>query len=201
MGKRFLARVMISIPSLIFWVAVVLFDRTSCTAASVTAAILHELGHIAAMKRCGIAVSGLRILPYGLEITASRPPRSFGEDILVSLAGCAVNIVTAPVFYLLGASLHGTVSELFLLLSGASVMLAILNALPISTLDGGCALEALLSFALRPETALRAARCVSFLFLVLLWIFAAYIFLFSGYNYSMFAMAIWLFARIYCPSL
>lgn len=200
MSKRFLARVMISLPSLIFWISVVLFDRTMQTAASVTAALLHELGHIAAMKSCHIGVAGIRILPYGLEITSSRPPRSFSEDILVSAAGCAANLVSAPVFYLLGCLLGGAASEFSFLISGASVMLAILNALPISTLDGGCTLEASLSLILSPESAFRVTRCVSFVFLVLLWICAAYIFLFSGYNYSMFAMTVWLFARIYCPA-
>ena len=188
---------MISAPSLLFWIAVAVFDRSMQTAAALTAALLHELGHIAVMRVCGKSVTGITVLPYGLEMTADRPPCSFYEDIAINAAGCAVNLLSFPLFHTLGAVIHGKTGEFLLLLSFASVTLGFLNAFPISSLDGGCVLEALLSLMLPPHTAYRAVRTVSFIFLFILWVLATYVFMFSGYNYSLFAMSLWLFARIF----
>ena len=188
----------VSLPSLIFWVAVAIFDHTMQTAAALTAALLHELGHIAVIRACGMRLTSLTVLPYGLEMTTDRRPCSFFEDIAVNASGCAVNLLLFPLLHTLGAVIPGDWGYFFLLLSASSLTLGILNALPISTLDGGCALEALLSIVLAPHTAYRAVRAISFVFLILLWIAATYVFMFSGYNYSLFAMAVWLFVRLFC---
>ena len=80
----------------------------------------------------------------------------------------------------------------------ACLVLGILNALPILSLDGGEVLFSFLSSFSEHRTAVRISRAVSFFTLVCMWTLAAYIFLFSGYNYSLFIMAVWLFAKIYC---
>ena len=193
-----LPRLLISLPSLLFWLAVALFDRSLSTAASLVAATLHELGHIAVMHICGMRVTSLTVLPYGLEISSSRPPVSFREDIAISSAGCAVNFITAPVFYAFGAVIPNNFGYFLLLISASSVLLGILNALPVSTLDGGAVLEALLALLLPAERAYTLARAVGFFSLLLLWVLSVYVFLFSGYNYSLFAMSLWLFARLFC---
>lgn len=197
MKKRILPRMIISVPSLMFWVAVAVFDRTMQASAALTAALLHELGHIAVIKLCGIRITSFTVLPYGLEMTTDRSPRGFFEDLAINSAGCAVNLLSFPLFYAFGAVNRGRIGEFFLILSAASIALGILNALPISTLDGGSVAEALLSMKLSADTSFRIMRTVSFVFLVFLWLAATYVFMFSGYNYSLFAMAIWLFARLF----
>lgn len=195
--KRLLPRMIISAPSLMFWIAVAIFDRTMQASAALTAAILHELGHIAVIKLCGIRITSFTVLPYGLEMSTDRRPRSFFEDVTINSAGCAVNLLSFPIFYSLGAVIHGNTGIFLLNLSAASVALGILNALPISTLDGGSVAEALLSMRLSSNTVYRIMRAVSFAFLILLWLTATYVFMFSGYNYTLFAMAVWLFARLF----
>lgn len=194
--SRLFPKMMISVPSLLFWVAVAMFDRSMQTAAALLAALLHELGHIAVMGVCGMRVTSVTVLPYGLEMTTNRPPCSFYEDIAVNAAGCAVNLLSYPLFHMLGAVIHGNLGEFILLLSYSSVTLGILNAFPISSLDGGCVLEAVLSLLLPSCTAYRAVKAVSFVFLLLLWVLATYVFMFTGYNYSLFAMSVWLFSRL-----
>ena len=188
----------VSLPSLLFWLAVALFDRSMQTGAALVAAVLHELGHIAVMRICGIRLTGLTVLPYGLEMTTHRPPCSFYEDIAVNSAGCVVNLMSFPLFHTLGAVIHGEMGDFLLLVSFASLTLGILNAFPIVSLDGGCVLEAVLSLFLPYRTTYRIVKGVSFAFLIVLWVLATYVFMFSGYNYSLFAMAVWLFARVFC---
>ena len=196
-ARPFFPKLMISLPSLLFWGAVAVFDRSMQTASALTAALIHELGHVALMRICGIKLTSLTILPYGLEMTTDRPPASFYEDIAVSSAGCLINMITFPIFYRLGATLNGDLGYFFTLTAFASLTLGILNAFPISSLDGGSMLEALLSLFLPSNTAYRTVRIISFVFLFILWVLATYVFMFSGYNYSLFAMAIWLFARVF----
>lgn len=195
--KKLFPRLMVSVPSLLFWVAVAVFDRSMQTASALVAALLHELGHIAVMHICGMSLTGITVLPYGLEMTSNRPPSSFYEDIAVNSAGCAVNLLSFPLFYTLGTVIHGEIGFFLHLVSLASLTLGLLNAFPITSLDGGCVLEALLSVLFSHNTAYRAARMISFLFLVVLWVLATYVFMFSGYNYSLFAMAVWLFVRAF----
>ena len=197
MKRKFFPGIIISVPSLIFWIAVAVFDRTMQASAALTAAMLHELGHVLVIKRCGIRITAFTVLPYGLEISTDRRPCSLSEDLAINSAGCAVNLLSFPIFYTLGAVIHGGIGEYLSLLAASSLALGILNALPISTLDGGCVTEAALCLVLPIDTAYRVIRGISFAFLVLLWIAATYIFMFSGYNYSLFAMAIWLFARLF----
>ncbi len=193
-----LPRLTASVPSILFWVAVALFDRSMQTAAALLAALLHELGHIAVILLCGMRITGITVLPYGLEMTTDRPPCSFYEDIAINAAGCVVNLLSFPIFYGFGAVIRGDLSDFTLLLAVASFTLGVLNAFPIISLDGGCVLEALLSLFLDSNTAYLVLKSVSFVFLLVLWVFATYVFLFSGYNYSLFAMALWLFARVFC---
>lgn len=168
------------------------FDPSGESLATIVAAALHEAGHISVMLFCGIGLRDITVTPYGLEINKERDFKGFFEEIAVSLAGCAVNLITFLVFFRSGGFL--------LLLANASITLCILNLLPILCLDGGTALCAALSLFCLPDTAERVCRRVSFVTLVAVWIPAAYIFMISGCNYSLFIMCLWLFGKIFCSS-
>ena len=166
------------------------FEPSGETLATVIAALLHELGHISVMLIQGIGLRDITVTPYGLEINKKRDYKSFPEEIAVSLSGCAVNLLTFLFFYRLDG--------FFLMLAEASLLLGILNLMPVICLDGGSALGATLSLFCLPDKVERICRCVSFVTLFSLWSAAAYIFLFSGCNYSLFIMCIWLFCKIFC---
>lgn len=170
-------------------IPLVLLDPTGEIAATLIAALLHELGHVAVILALGIGIKAVGVTPYGLEITTVRKYRSFPEELAVSCAGCVFNFICY--FGLIRAGV-------FTALAHASLILGVLNALPVLTLDGGEALRALFSILLPYRAAEKASRAVSLVALVMTWSFAAYIFLFSGYNYSLFIMTVWLFGKIYC---
>ena len=195
-------KVHISLPALAFWLGVLLLDRTQASLAALLCALLHEGGHLLAMSLCGISVTDLTVLPYGLEMRPSRHPHSFSEDLWIQSAGCAVNLLSIPLFlgaaYALDAVIPAVFTHFLRLCAASSLPLGVLNMLPILSLDGGAVLEALLSMRLSLARTDAIMRAISFVALLLLWVLAVYVFLFSAYNYSLFAMCLWLFARIFC---
>ncbi len=182
-------KIRVSLLSLIL-IPMVICDPSGRILATVIAALLHEAGHIAVMMFLKIGISDVCITPYGLEIGTKRSYRSFGEEIAVNCAGCIVNFITFFAF----SRFTGYIEAI----ASASLLLGILNAFPVLNLDGGETLFAVFSSFCSHRTAVRLSRYISFITLVLLWIIAVYIFLFSGYNYTLFIMTVWLFGKIYC---
>ena len=127
--------------------------------------VLHELGHALAARRYGIPVQDIVLLPIGGVARLSRMPEKPIEELVVALAGPAVNVafalLLAPVV-LLGSGVDLLNGELppmdsmasptamgfatFLLMVNVSLLL--FNLIPAFPLDGGRVLRSLLAFRL-----------------------------------------------------
>lgn len=95
--------------------------------------LLHELGHIAALRFTGGELRRVELSWYGIKMTAA-PAANTKRGIIVLMSGPAVNI-------LLYAVLHAAGSDgSFALINLAE---GLFNLLPYSFLDGGAALEML----------------------------------------------------------
>ncbi len=182
-------KIKISLTSLLL-IPAVIFDPSGTILATVLSAAVHELGHLFIIFALGIGAKEINVTPYGLEISTKRSYRGFGEEIAVNCAGCAVNFLCFFIF--------SRVTGYAVAFAHASLMLGILNALPVLSLDGGEVLHALFSAFLPFKKAEKASRVLSFITLVFMWVIAVYIFMFSGYNYTLFIMSVWLFCKIYC---
>lgn len=143
--------------------------------------ILHELGHALMARYFGIGTRDITLYLIGGVARLDRLPRKPSEEILIALAGPAVNLVIV-VFLLplvaasllplgpatLDAVLSDPLGKLVLGLWFMNLLLAGFNLLPAFPMDGGRILRALLSLGMghlrATEVAVRVSGLLALLF-------------------------------------
>ncbi len=110
--------------------------------------VLHELGHALMARRYGIRTADITLYLFGGVARLERMPRSAGPELLITLAGPAVNFAIVLVLSaviglaeLIGLSLPVIVPMVL----SMNLVLGVFNLLPIFPMDGGRVLRALLS--------------------------------------------------------
>lgn len=122
-------------------------ERLATVVALFGCVLLHELGHALTARRFGIGTEDITLYPIGGVARLSRLPRAPGVELLVALAGPAVNVAIlaalAVVLAVLGDGLaiSGWLQQMMWL----NGMLAVFNLLPVFPMDGGRVLRALLT--------------------------------------------------------
>jgi Zn-dependent protease len=131
--------------------------------------VLHEFGHIVAARRYGIRTPDVTLLPIGGVASLERMPEKPAQEIVVALAGPAVNVVIALVLILvLGArfdlsqmaQLEQAQSTLTGRIAAANLVLFAFNLIPAFPMDGGRVLRALLALRLGYTRATRVAASI-----------------------------------------
>ena len=127
--------------------------------------VAHEFGHALTARRYGIRTPDVTLLPIGGVARLERMPEQPGQEILVALAGPAVNVAIFLVLLLvLGPGAFAgldptamTLADLPAQIATLNLVLALFNLLPAFPMDGGRVLRAVLSFTMDRAAATRAA--------------------------------------------
>jgi len=129
-----------------------------------TCVVLHEFGHILAARRYGIRTPDVTLLPIGGVASLERMPEKPSQEIIVSLAGPAVNAVIAFVIFALQLDTSvlsvGAIQGSFLAqIAVANLVLLVFNLIPAFPMDGGRILRGVLALWLGfPRATQVAAR-------------------------------------------
>ena len=127
--------------------------------------MLHEYGHALTARRFGIGTRSITLLPIGGLALLESMPRDPRQEILVALAGPAVNLAIAAVLYSCSpppaaparSSALDPAGSLLPTLFAANLMLALFNLLPAFPMDGGRVLRAALAMRMDRVRATRLA--------------------------------------------
>ena len=128
--------------------------------------VLHEFGHIFMARRYGIKTPDVTLLPIGGVAALERMPEKPGQEIMVALAGPAVNLVIAALLLIpLGGqidlqnitSMQHAPIDLLSQVAFANIALFIFNLIPAFPMDGGRVLRAALAFNMDYARATRVA--------------------------------------------
>ncbi len=159
--------------------------------------VLHELGHALTARHFGIKTRDIILLPIGGVASMEKMPDNPRQEILVALAGPAVNLVIAALllFWLqldhslppdsLSKMFEGGMRQQLLTLN---LFLALFNLLPAFPMDGGRVLRAVLALRMDHLKATRTAAAIGQAFA--LWLGLA------GLLYNPFLLFIALFVWI-----
>lgn len=170
---------------------IVLLDFSPFIFIIMAAAVIHECGHLIAMRICGVKTERITLYPFGLDIRTLSHAKSYRQEILIKSAGIIVNIAAVIISV-------PFIENIYISFFAVSNFLLVgVNIMPVKSLDGGGILENLLLMYVEPAKVNRIMKTVSFIFIVILWILASYTLFYTNYNFSLFAMCMYLFASIF----
>lgn len=131
--------------------------------------LLHEFGHIFAARRYGVKTPEVTLWPFGGIARLERIPEKPSEELVVALAGPAVNVVIAAMLLLfLGGnvgmehieSIENPQVSLLAKLAAANIFLVVFNLIPAFPMDGGRVLRALLAMRMSHAQATQTAASI-----------------------------------------
>ena len=121
-----------------------------------TCVVLHELGHSFTARHFGVNVRRILLMPIGGMAEFDSIPRQPSRELLITLAGPAVNFVIAGLLWLAvdypaawdPGAYPTSLSELGCTLLAWNLVMGAFNLIPVFPMDGGRILRALLAIKL-----------------------------------------------------
>lgn len=171
-----------------------LVDRSYEPLLTLLATVIHEVGHLLAAKLCRVPLRGFRFAPFETRMVLSGT-LSYGKELCICIGGPFFNLLSTALALLLDGAVFGDDPLSFF--ATVSLALALLNLLPIGTLDGGRILYGLLAWSGVLSAAEITVKILSFFSLFCLWSLSVYALLRAGGSLSLFLFSATLFLRLF----
>ncbi len=132
-----------------------LWDRDGIAIMSLIACLIHELGHILAMRLFGVSPESVIFYGGGIAIRKNIYILPLYKKLIILSAGCIVNIINSVVFYFISPDFIG-----FVMVNG---VICLFNLLPIGSFDGAEIISAILESLLKPRYAAVTGKIIAVL--------------------------------------
>ena len=180
----------------VFIALALIFSANKFTLLSFLAATIHEAGHLIASKLFNLRICELNFGLLGARLKTSGSLCSYKQEILLCFFGPFFNLLSALAIYVYSMQ-FGYLSETAEFFIVSSLILGVLNLLPIRTFDGGRILEAVLSSFLSIEKVYCIINVLSFIIIFLLWGISVYFLLIYTSSLGLFIFSVSLFASLF----
>ncbi len=163
-------------------------DRTGLVVPTLFSVFIHESGHLLAMWAADCQPRAVRLIPTSVQIIRSFSPKKCGE-VVISLCGPAANLV---LFFVLYANYFIFKNPQSLRFAVLNLVLAGFNLLPVSGLDGGVVLTAIISRFTDVYKAERIVRILTGVIAIVVFLLGFYLWIIGTVNISVFIVAVYL---------
>ena len=166
---------------------IVITGKNTSWAMCTLAVVIHELGHIFAMKLCSLTPSGIHISAFNIRIIEKeRHNTGFVKDIIITACGPAFNFAAYLLFIFL-----------FDDFAYVNLFLGLFNILPAVSLDGGQLLYMVLSKRFDPGVASRIIDILTIITTVSLFSVELLLLFNSVYNLSLLFISVYLLLTLF----
>ncbi len=157
--------------------------------------ILHEFGHLFAIVACSERPETVRFGIFGMTIIRKNDiTQDYKKEFITAISGPLMNFF----LFLMLFGLYALCRKEILLKSAAmNLMIGLFNITPVFSLDGGRALESMLSQRLPCDRCESVMKAVSVMFLIPMTSLGFYILIKSGYNFTFLAISIYLTVMLF----
>lgn len=156
-------------------------NKTEFLYSTIIFAILHEVGHLLALKHFKIQIEEFKISLFGGNIKLLNNNKAkYYQTAIISFCGPLVNIFFFVLFYILNIFCRNKITnEIFII----NLVLATFNLLPFYNFDGGKILSSILLIFLEERTVNNIVTITSFMILIPLSYLAIHIFTLDFKNF------------------
>ena len=160
--------------------------------------LLHELAHCAAAVCIGLKVEYIAFYPFGVNLRLkNKIVRSLADEVILYISGPALNALIALCAAFICKRYNYEIFRMFYI---SNIMLFLMNMLPAIPLDGGIILRRILIDFLGYRRAYGVMRCVSAVISFGLAAMGAYVFVKSGFNFSLLLFASLIMGNMFTQS-
>lgn len=185
-------------PSVLLMGSIILLSGNAKNAAiPISAAIIHELGHILFAVLYSIRIEKLELNLFGALIKLPPLSCSYKREAMLAASGPLANVITAVLASIYIPRAREGIKEAILYFIISSLLFSFINLLPAKDFDGGRIISCCLLTKLSPNTVYSILEWTSLLCVFFLWSVSVYFILRTGSYLSLFVFSGALFARIF----